>query len=121
METRSPLLPVTTNIPQSSTVAKPPRNDDKKTAADTRAQIPQDYTPRHPQAPPAYMPSDDVADNAANQNQSFFSDSLLMPVPQQNAHKQRRFISPIRPLSQGSDDERADPNIRKSLNMTEGA
>ena len=77
----------------------------------------QNYTPHHPQSPPAYTPSDNLQDQS---NHSFFSNSLLMPVPQSAAYK-RRIISPIRSDSQNSNmDHRKDLNVRKSLNSTAG-
>ena len=122
--TRSPLGQVNTNIP----------NDSSPVTAHKRLNVPpddaagyktpsklltnqQNYTPRHPQSPPAYTPSGDLQDRT---NESFFSNSLLMPVPQSAAYK-RREISPIRPDSGNSNTaQRKDPNARKSLNSTAG-
>ena len=112
--TRTPLCPLNTNIPDDNSS---PVTTKRQYAPQEEVTLPkqQNYTPSHPQSPPAY--TDNLQDQS---NESFFSNSLLMPVPQSAAYK-RRVISPIRSESQNSIvDRRKDLNARKSLNSTEG-
>ena len=127
---RSPLAPVNANIPNASPTTAhkrlPPADDAAAAGYRTPGRpLPssqRDYTPRHPQSPPAYTPSGagggDLHDRG--ENESFFTNSLLIPVPQSAAFK-RRIISPIRPDSENSaSDPRKYSRARKSLSSTEG-